>query len=78
MTSFEDIIKKDSDIKGLNIIFDEKTMVENINQYFGIKIEKLKMTYIRYHPNDRCLVNYDISTSNTKLNIYAKVQEEII
>ena len=76
MTSFEDIIKKDSDIKGLNIIFDEKIMIENINQYFGIKIEKLKMTYIRYHPHDRCIVNYDISTFNTKLNIYAKAQKK--
>lgn len=77
MSHYNDLIKNDSAIKGLNIIFDSKIIAENINQYLNIQINNLKMTYIRYHPMDRCLVSYVISSDNTKLNIYAKSQKNI-
>ena len=67
-----DLVHRDRAIIGLRTILDPDTFQRALRPYLvGMRIENLQMTYIRYKPGTRCLVNYRLDTGETSLNVYA-------
>jgi Ser/Thr protein kinase RdoA (MazF antagonist) len=67
-----DLVHRDPAITGLRTILDPDTFLRALRPYLGgMRIENLQMTYIRYKPGTRCLVNYHLDTGETTLNVYA-------
>ena len=67
-----DLIHRDPAIVGLKIILDPEVFLAVLRHNLGgMRIENLQMTYIRYKPGTRCLVNYHINSGETNLNMYA-------
>jgi aminoglycoside phosphotransferase (APT) family kinase protein len=67
-----DLVHRDPAIIGLKTILDPDTFLRVLRPYLGgMRIENLQMTYIRYKPGTRCLVNYRLDTGETSLNVYA-------
>jgi thiamine kinase-like enzyme len=72
-TNTTDLVQRDSAIEGMRIVLDPEAFLKVLRPYLNeLRIENLQMTYIRYKPHTRCLVNYRLNTGNrTSLNMYA-------
>jgi aminoglycoside phosphotransferase (APT) family kinase protein len=67
-----DLVHCDPVITGLGIILDPEVFMRILGPYLGeMRIKNAQITYIRYKPQTRCLVNYHLNTGETTLNVYA-------
>lgn len=67
-----DLVRRDPAITGLRIILDPEVFMRILGPYLGeMRIKNAQITYIRYKPDTRCLVNYHLNTGDTTLNVYA-------
>jgi aminoglycoside phosphotransferase (APT) family kinase protein len=67
-----DLVQRDQAITGLRIILDPEVFTRLLGPYLaGMRIKNAQITYIRYKPDTRCLVNYNLNTGKTTLNVYA-------
>lgn len=66
------LIRRDSQIPGLAILFDVDALATALQPHLPDNIESIRSTYVRYKHGTNCLVAYELNVAGITIPIYAK------